>query len=181
MFSFEGSRHERVVGVLSAYIIGFTTAFIAFGVSEMSPTVKFVEVPTQASTAAVINAVAEPEATVPAALAVGVTEEGLEVVRDGVPTLVSAYVGDGGEDGMHHSIYEYILSPEQDALYFCEVPTASAEACKPFVMDLMTDIVYPLTAAGERIALPLGVAHDLTWLDGSVIRIGEVMVDPQLR
>ena len=40
----EGTRNERVIMVMAAYVIGFTTAFIAFGLNQMEESVHLVYV-----------------------------------------------------------------------------------------------------------------------------------------
>lgn len=174
----EGTRHERVVTVLSAYIIGFTTAFIAFGVTQIEEAVNFVYVPVPSQTAAVIDAL--PADDQPAALSnqpVYLTEAGLVYNDNGSETLISAFGESGDIDGVHQSIFEFSLSPDGQFLYFCEVPAAAVEACKPFVYDTNEGAVYPVTEGGERIALPL-TATELTWDKTGLVAISGLAVDP---
>ncbi len=173
----EGTRHERVLTVLSAYLIGFTTAFIAFGVTQIEDSVNFVYVPVPTQTAAVVDAVEEPApAPVASDLVAYLTEDGLVYAKDGAETLVSAYAEDADMDGVHHSIFEFGLSPDENFLYFCEVPTSEAEACKPFVYSAAADAVYPVTEAGDRIALPLS-ATELSWGTDGLAAISGLTVD----
>jgi hypothetical protein len=170
----EGTRHERVITVLSAYLIGFTTAFIAFGVNQIENRVDFVYVPSPAQTASVITATMPEPTTNPVAY---VTEAGLMFGGGGTEVLVSAYSEQGGEDGVHQSIFEFKASPDEQFLYFCEVPSADIEACKPFVYVVAKDAVYPVTEGGARIALPL-TETELTWDAAGLVAISGLKVDP---
>jgi hypothetical protein len=171
----EGTRHERVVTVLSAYLIGFTTAFIAFGVTQIENRVDFVYVPTPGQTAAVMNAV--PTAIEHSEVTVAyVNETGLMYNGHNGEVLISAYAEDSQEDGMHQSIFEFSMSPDGKYLYFCEVPSADMDACKPFVYVVAAEAVYPVTEGGERIALPLA-ATTLTWDDFGLTAISGLKVD----
>lgn len=170
----EGTRHERVVMVISAYLIGFTTAFIAFGVTQIEDTVNFVYVPAPAQTASVAQAVAPSETSL--AAEARINDTGLVYVQNGNEVLVSAFGEADGVDGVHQSIFEFSLSPDKQFLYFCEVPSADIEACKPFVYVAKADTVYPVTEGGERIALPL-TATELTWDETGLTAISGLSVD----
>ena len=41
----EGHRHEKVVLIITSYVIGFTTAFIAFGINQLLETEDVVSAP----------------------------------------------------------------------------------------------------------------------------------------
>ncbi len=171
----EGTRHERVITVLSAYLIGFTTAFIAFGVTQIENRVDFVYVPTPSQTAAVVNAV-PTDAPVTTVSEAYLSEAGLMYKGNKGEVLVSAYAEDGQKDGVHQSIFEFSMSPDGKYLYFCEVPTADIDACKPFVYVVAAEAVYPVTEGGERIALPL-TATSLGWDNLGLTAISGLKVD----
>lgn len=181
MLHMEGTRHERVMMVVSAYVIGFTTAFIAFGVNQISNTSYVAEAPAGAlvqQTASVINAT-ESEPPAPTTIeTVTIDQDGLWYTNQlGAVRLVTAYDPVSAADGHYQSILEYQLSADETMLYFCEVPTATADACKPFLYDANEDVVYPVTVSGERIALPLD-AVTLTWDDGQLVAITDLPIDP---
>lgn len=171
----EGTRHERVVMVLAAYVIGFTTAFIAFGITQIEDSVNFVYVPAPAQTASVVAATEAASPTV-GEVEARLTNEGLVYAQNGAEVLVSAYGQDASMDGVHQSVFEFSLSLDKRFLYFCEVPTADVEACKPFVYVAALDTVYPVTEGGERIALPL-TATELTWDASGLVAISGLKVD----
>ncbi len=168
----EGTRNERATIVLVAYIIGFTTAFIAFGLTQLEESVKFVYVQPTSQAAAVVSAteVASPFITL--------TESGLVYKNGEKSQLISVYdVTESGKDGFHQSIFESQLSADGVLVYFCEIPTMSATACKPFVYNSVENMTYPITVRGERIALPLTPAT-LVWELGQLTQVDELLIDP---
>lgn len=177
----EGTRHERIIMVAAAYVIGFTTAFIAFGLSNSSSPLEVASVPTPPQTAAVIDAVPtipEPKQD-PTEPTMSLQADGLHIVDANGDVLVSALGTDVtmGEDGFPAAIFQYDLSPDGHFAYFCEQATPDAVNCKPFVYDLQNQVVFPLKEGGERIVLELTEAN-VTWGDGGVVALGPVTVDP---
>ncbi len=180
----EGTQYERAVTVLASYIIGFVTAFIAFGVTQLDTEVKFVAAPKATQSAAVVTATnAAPAAavvpTAPAAAAEAVvmeTEVGLVYVANGVETLLSLFDAAGGTDGIHAAITQYELSPDGQFVYFCEQGSLESAACTPFLYDVTSEVVYPLTQGGARIALDAEVAQ-LNWSANGLLSVGATGVD----
>ncbi len=95
----EGSRHERVALVVATYVIGFVTAFIAFGVTQLEDSVTFVYVPQAAQTAAIADAMPAATASVDSPV-VSLRPEGLYLVRGAEEGLISAVTAEGGDDGL---------------------------------------------------------------------------------
>lgn len=170
----EGSRHERVAIVATAYVIGFITAFIAFGINQFENNVEFVYVPTN-GTAAVADAVGVPKVGTTA-----LTENGLVYIAGSDETLLSAHAGVGEtelSDGVYTAMVQHEVSPDGAFVYFCEVPVDGAESCKPFIYSVAKKVVYPLTAQGDRIALNT-TKQNLMWSETGLQSIGETVVDP---
>lgn len=148
----EGTRNERVVILIASYLIGFITAYIAFGVVQLEDSVKFVYVPVT-NTASVIES--QPTAVTATETSIQITQEGLVVTEDGVETLLSARAqSDLSEpvEGLYTELAHFSLAPAKDFVYFCEIPVASAVSCKPFVYSIADKIVYPVTLNGDRVA-----------------------------
>lgn len=170
----EGTRNERVIMVLAAYAIGFTTAFIAFGVTQIEDKIQFVYVPTASQTASVVGAVSEDAA--PADGTLVLNEVGL-VYKDGeTEELLSANTMQNGDDGFHAALIDYALSPDQQFVYFCEQPLPTSESCKPFVYSAAAKLVFPVLQNKERIALPLQ-QQNLTWGEGGLEAVGDATID----
>ena len=151
----EGTRNERVAILLIAYIIGFITAYIAFGVIQLEDSVKF---PNQ--TASVISTQRQ---VVDTNVFVAIDKEGLILIKNGERTLLS--ITDGGallSDGVHTSIVEYALSPDKSQVYFCELPSDDSKSCRPYIYSIVDEVVYPVTIKGERVAFE-AKNHTVAW------------------
>lgn len=161
----EGTRNERVAILLIAYIIGFITAYIAFGVIQLEDSVKF---PNQ--TASVISAQRQVVDTTN--VFVAIDKEGLILIKNGERTLLS--ITDEGallSDGLHVSIVEYALSPDKSQVYFCELPSDDSKSCRPYIYSIADEIVYPVTIKGER-AVFEAESHTVAWSEE-----GELIVE----
>lgn len=170
----DGSRHERAALVGTAYIIGFVTAFIGYGVSNLSTPTMPVESGSEMS-AALLKAV-------PASGGAMVEErtEGLYIVNGEKETLLSVNEASTdsvvAQDGVYARLSKYELSPDGRYVYFCEQPSANSDSCAPYVYSVEKDVVYPVTQDGNRI----GVAsdrHEVVWTRNGLVSIEGVLVD----
>lgn len=168
----EGTRNERVAILLASYVIGFITAYIAFGVIQLESTPTFAQLPSQ-NAAAVITS--QKVAQTPSATFLAIDKEGLVLIKDNVRTLLSASADATGDtfftDGQHVAIVDYSLSPDSKSVYFCELPTADADSCRPYIYSITNDTVYPVQIAGER------VAFDATDQSVSWSEAGELIIN----
>ncbi|MFT5849831.1 MAG: hypothetical protein ACI9H6_000654 [Patiriisocius sp.] len=152
----EGTRNERVAILLASYFIGFVTAYIAFGVTQLEDNFKFVATPA-VQTATVIQAPAV--APVPAAeqgVRIINDADGLSVVVDGEVTLLSVRVADRSDaemaQGEHVAIAAHAVAPDMHQVYFCEVLYTGADSCLPSIYSLETEMLYPVTVDGQPVA-----------------------------
>lgn len=167
----EGTRNERVGILIASYVIGFITAYIAFGVIQLEDSVEFVYVPVH-STAAVIESQVAP---VVAETTLEETDLGLLLFKDGTETYLSARVSeDGTADGHYVALAEYSLSLDESYVYFCEVGDVESESCVPFVYSIEEDLVYPVTIDGDRVAFK-AEGHAAIWT-----KEGQLLVDSYL-
>ena len=174
----EGNRHERVALLITAYIIGFITAFIAYGLTGTN-------VPTPTVVNTTPNNTSQPlSATQGAATVNAVTpqvdlyadEAGLHVsARSNDDVLLSAAIDVSkdneyvGIDGAHFSIPFASVSPDRSHVYFCEQPTPESTTCKPFIYNINEEIVYPVMDEASRISFEIA-SHDVTWSnDGRLV------------
>lgn len=181
----EGSRHERAALVSTAYIIGFITAFIGFGVAGTSMvnngTLSSVPTTQTASVAAVVNERGEEtllEPTQTNTVSYRLTEKGLYLLKGMEHRLISLNVPDAnGEAGVHVAIAQAELSPNQEQLYFCEQYQLDAATCTPFVYTVAEDVVEYVKVGGERQVLPVD-QQAVRWSDGELLTVGSTVVDP---
>lgn len=131
----EGTRNEKALLVLCSYVIGFTTAYIAYGISYAILTDDSVQTGT-----AYTASVAELDYNEPLEEVAGVTFElvdsELTVNVEGEQRLVSI------------TAQEASLSPSSDSVYFCETASGS-EGCTQYEYSISEDVVRPLIA-GEQ-------------------------------
>ena len=128
-------RHERAILLVLAYVIGFTTSFIAFGVAEDSLTDELSYVSSQ-NMAAVMTAVPDPIITTDD---VWLDSRGLYVVRDGEEYFVSGRLPAGAEPGpgYHVSIDRLSLSNDGRLLYYCAQEVFDQDPCTEYVYDVL--------------------------------------------
>ena len=152
----EGTRNERVAILLIAYVIGFITAYIAFGVIQLEDSVKFSN-----QSASVISA--QRQTVDVTSVFVALDKEGLVLIKNDERTLLS--ITDEGallSDGVHTSILEYALSPDKSQVYFCELPSDDSKSCRPYIYSIVDEVVYPVTIKGERVAFE-AKNHTVAW------------------
>lgn len=166
----EGTRNERVAILLTSYLIGFITAYIAFGVVQLEESVKFVQLPDQ-NMASIIAA--REEVLTTQSVYIAVDKEGLVLIKDGERILLSSNTqGNSNEfllEGQHVAISDYSLSNNKEYVYFCELPSSDLDSCRPYIYSIAETIVYPVTVNGERVAFD-AEGQEVSWSeDGELI------------
>lgn len=178
MINIEGTPHEKALIVISSYIIGFVSAYIAFTyafpVNGPQPVMTYVPVPSQA--AAVIEsqeqvaAPAQPEALVTDAV-IDVVYENQGLYLYGVadePVLLSksAEVLDVTYDedmslwekqGLHSTVPAYRYLPEQGLVYYCE-SYENPDECVPYIYDIAEQTLRVVQAQGTPVVLDAATA-----------------------
>lgn len=164
----EGSRHEKVIIVLSSYVIGFLTAYIAFGMNDTHVSTTLVMVEEVPQTAAVAETETETETNL-SEVQVVIDPKGLQYVRNNETRLLSVNISAldsaaeyAGMSGVHHNIYGQALSPDNRFVYFCEQTVAGADVCQPFVYDSVTDSVHRVMRADGSTDLAI-TTHQSAW------------------
>jgi hypothetical protein len=158
----EGTRNERVGILVASYIIGFITAYIAFGVIQLEDSLEFVQVPTQN----MASVIASQQVKSSTETYVAVDSVGLIIIKDNERTLLSA-TGDANQsdffdEGEHVAISDYSLAPDKMHVYFCELPSQDADSCRPYIYSLVDSTVYPVLVKGERVAFE-AKDHKASW------------------
>ena len=108
----EGSRHERALLTVVAYVIGFVTAYIAFGA------VKDMPIDPVYQTASVVNTVMVGEGPMVTDV---VYNKGFYAIVDGKPKPISASNVYGEGMGFHVDITSYNISADGSTVDFCSV------------------------------------------------------------
>ena len=162
----EKGKHERVGIVVVAYIIGFTTAYIAFGVNQLG-----------LSTA--INSVASSASVVQSQLnqvSASVTPAGLVATINGEPVTLSATMADPASgvlpEGYNVAITDFALSPNNKYVYYCERPSMEVDSCRPYVYSIADRGAHPLTQNGARVAFAIDAPAAHWNADGSLTANG---------
>lgn len=170
----EGTRHEKAFLVITAYVIGFTTAFIAFAIPSMQST-DTVETIT-AAPRAVSSSTAAPS------LSVGKGEEGLYAITPTYQRLLSVdratlsanLIDSAPTSGYYYQIIDAEASRNGQFVYYCEQIDESDDTCDPYVYELATDSLHLVTADGAEVK-PEIASHAAAWTDTS-----ELMIDDRI-
>lgn len=174
----EGTRHERIALVIAAYVIGFVTAFIAFGLS--SNTAQEVSTPTFTVSAAPNKAETKPKT------GVAVGEDGLFVIVDNGERMISAsrstlganLVGSGPIPGFYAHIIDAEASRNGRFVYFCEQLLEESTTCDPYIYSLDADALFPIKRDGVLYKSPIE-GHRSAWSEESTLTLnGAAAVDP---
>lgn len=170
----ENSRHDRAIIMVSTYIIGFVSAYIAFGVEQLE---QYIEVPAPVAQTISAPVTERVEVTAkPSSLVID--HRGLVLVTDEEEILLAtrksyaqtANVIAGTREATHKLI-EAELSRDGMYAYFCEQVDESDEVCSAYVYSVKKDIMYPLQIDRE-IYTPNIDEHFSAWSAG-----GYLMVD----
>ncbi len=151
----EGTRNERVVILIISYVIGFITAYVAFGVIEISQSI---DITHQSST--VINTQHQDNVT---DVFVKKNTYGLFVIKDNEYILLSVTDAENASiEGAHVDIIQYLLSPDKTQIYFCELPYIDSSTCRPYIYSINDAIVRPVLLSGERVDFRV-LNHSVSW------------------
>jgi len=168
----EGTRHEKAILIVAAYVIGFTSAFIAFGLSNTQvsePQISFINKleasPSSQSSASVASVV--------------LRDDGLYLVTGETDRLLSAKRSILGEEtskalpGFFENMIDAEASRDGRFVYFCEQLTQEAENCDPYVYAVETDALYHVKKDGNDL-YPIVSNHESMWVNDSVLVVNGV-------
>lgn len=166
----EGTRHEKIALAVVSYIIGFTTAFIAFGVNKIDES-------SVESAVVFKNPVIEKVTQEPNVInGVALKEDGLFAKTALFERMLSAkqtgqsasLIAASGTSGFYFNILDAQVSLNGKFVYFCEQLTEEAESCDPYVYDLASDSLHRVKVNGEKVTLPL-TPHSTIWTSENLI------------
>ncbi len=186
MFELEGTKHEKVVLVLLAYIIGITSGYIAFATQSKSMSVVYKDTSHQ------VSAVVETEMTDSTA---GTEEEmgsgtvlgdiarsdefvhytngRLIVDSPGLRMLISVHADNVGDDvqpgfemqGIHVAAPVFVADEARENVFFCEFFTVDTE-CSAYIYNVSDVTIKPVVLNGEQLVLTEAEARTAAWTDG---------------
>jgi len=173
----EGSRHEKIIITIAAYVIGLSTGFIAFGLS--TPQVElddiYIDEPISEFIDEDSNSSTEP--SVDEQLQVILNDRGLYVAQDGHRNLISANQASllaatsalKPTNGLYYDIIGTMLSPDDNFIYFCEQLAALDTTCDPFVYDIDANLLHRVIQPDGTKAVDIET-HSARWMsDGNLV------------
>lgn len=147
-------KNERASIVALSYVIGFTTAFIAYAA--------VVEVPLYQSPAIMANvsqsasvadaAAASPVSEAPVSGSIMETVEGVEVTKDGVTRLIAvkrSFQPDFGPDA-YDRLLKASNSRDGQFTFFCV--TSASDSCQASIYSWEQNGIFPIRVNGEKVA-----------------------------
>jgi len=170
----ENSRHERALVVVASYVIGFASAYIAFGVSQ-SQQIVYMPVVSEQHQVAKKSVIASPTASLrvedDGLVLATQDKERLLTARKSSP-LVASLIQAGPTPGFAEKLTEAELSRDSEYVYFCEQLTPEAESCDAYVYSVNDDVLYPVQINGE-VYTPNNASHVSAWSPAGYLTIGE--------
>ena len=163
-------KNEKVALVIFAYIIGFTTAFIAFALNYDGKSKHDFAV-SKTDYKEVAHA---DEVQTNSGVEILNKSEGLFIAMNGSERVLSAAATDDmSGEGFHTEIFTSSVSPEGKYVYFCASLVGEAGMCTNFVYSVADDIVYKIKVDGESLKLGNDEAAEVSWVKEDTLRFQE--------
>lgn len=136
-------KNEKVMLVILAYIIGFQTAYIAFGLTDDRRSVA----PGDFSPAASIEKTTN---TSKESLSVSELSDGLYATLGNQERLLSAQVigTTKSRPGFHNAVISSSVSPNKKFIHYCVQETESSKTCSHYIYELAADTTYRVETEG---------------------------------
>ena len=174
-------KHEKAIIMLAAYVIGFTTAYISFGIgNDIEQKNDYIAVYSVVDEVATDNSIEVNESE---SSTLEETESGLMFKKGDYERLVTvnkaALIASGfnAEDYGYVSLVDYKISPDKKYVYYCEQETQD-DYCSPYVYSPTLDVIYPVSfVEGNKVDL---LEYSAEWRDDGVLVIsGDSSSDPE--
>ena len=200
----EGTKHEKVVIIVLAYVMGFTAGFICFGVGgpkfihptdTMVPAVATTMTPTEVPPTEEAMQTQEPVANEEIAVvspvnatsnetAASYSDGKLQVAVGTNTFLLSMKVDDLGtvdtsdfkNQGSHVAIPAYLVSPDNKFVYFCEQKTAE-DTCNSFIFNVQANAIEYVSVDGKKLTTNAATAKAATWTTAGLSIDGKTSVE----
>lgn len=176
-------RHEKIILVALSYVIGFTTAYIAFGITpdithKAYRTGEVVKANSVRTTAP--SNTAEPSDT-PSSTRIVFKDDGMFVQTPEGEKVVSAKLRPNVLEGpgFHVAIPQYAVSPDGEYVYYCEQQTPETDECHNYLYVVDEHTVRPLSLNGSRLTSSV-IQSEFSWQpDGTARYNGYTSRSPQ--
>lgn len=179
----EGTKHEKAVLIVLAYIIGITSGFIGFGVTQ-NVAEEEVATTTIEGTSFIPEGYSSPDTEPPTDSNVQNNEVAsyvdgkLYAFVHGESYVLSLSTGiidsenvEGfSTQGIHKSIPTYSASADGRFVHFCE-QQSDADECTHFIFDAEENLIQPVSFSGKRFITNISEALTAAW-NGDTITIG---------
>ncbi len=184
----EGTKHEKAVLIVVAYIIGLTSGFIAFGVTPNTPPT-LVDVTGEATAVMGVNPDGSTyvppsenppmdegsadQAAAPTGDTIAAYEDGrLYATVRGERFVLSLHTDVMANDnvegfstqGIHTDLPAYQASPDGKYVYFAE-KHSEADECSNFIFDTERNVIQPMSLDGKRFTSPCVMTKSFVWND----------------
>ncbi len=161
-------RHEQVAILVLAYIIGFTTAYIAFGIS-FDPAEGSVTIAEPVPISLYKTTTDNVEANNNTVAGVLFTDSGMFSTLGGEEAVVSGKLTDEIEPGpgFHSAIPFYEVSPDGRFIYYCEQQMNNDAECSDYIYDVANNVIRPIKISGSAVTTSIS-KQEFVWLpDGT--------------
>lgn len=149
-------RHEKIVLVVLGYIIGFTTAYIAFGITpdvnyDDDYSARYTHEPQHPSSERRSDSTHTDDAKANSNIDIILTEDGMFAEIEGEEKVISGKLYDGVTigPGFHVDIPRYEPSPDGKYVYYCEQQSTTENVCHEYLYLVQEHLIKPLKAQGE--------------------------------
>lgn len=136
-------KHEQLLIAGLGFIIGFTSAFITFGLGDKSEKTSHVERVHNESYGLVANTAGAVGHRIDDTI---VNNDGLFAKLGGKERIVSASAI-GPEErvaGFHYAVVETLVSPDKQYLYYCALAEPVDTSCYHYIYSAADDVIYPV-------------------------------------
>lgn len=161
-------KHEQIIVVCLAYIIGFTTAYIAFALSGKTSGDRAYYAALQERGGAGQAAVGSSRVNAM------MTAEGLLVVKDGQERPLSAKIpadAEASADGFHYDDVAVMVSPDGQYVHYCAV-ISHDDTCSHLMYSVAEDKVYRMYDGAGPLVSSIAEAGAGQWLPDGRFAIG---------
>jgi hypothetical protein len=172
----EGTRHEKAALIVAAYVIGFVTAFIAFGLTKINPETKVLLIEAKDALSS------QKEEVHNFVTSVGFGADGLYSITQDTERILAAdrnalaasVVLATAEPGFYYEIIDAEASRDGRFIYYCEQLTKEAENCDPYVYVLAEDTLYHVKK-DDMAFYPIIQSHESMWTDDSMLMVNDAV------
>ena len=161
MFREKLQVNEKALLIGLSYFIGFNAAFIAFGL----PTIES-SYPIGAEEIVIDDRISTSISTY-------TNDIGLFAMINGRERIISAKQSleeNVDQQGFHVDILSVAISPNEEFIYYCELPFAVDSLCRHMIYDVSTDVIHPVVL--DKKPIYVGAPDPSTaWKDNGLLNI----------